>query len=103
MNVQDKIIYEFGSFRLDPVQHILLRDGQIVPLTPKVFETLQMLVENNGQVVDKDQMLQKIWSDTIVEETSLAKNISVLRKVLKENGSVNSCIETIPKRGYRFI
>lgn len=103
MNVQDKIIYEFGSFRLDPVQHILLRDGQIVPLTPKVFETLQILVENNGQVVDKDQMLQKIWSDTIVEETSLAKNISVLRKVLKENGSVNSCIETIPKRGYRFI
>ncbi len=102
MNVQDKPIYEFGSFRLDSAQHILLRDGQIVSLTPKVFETLRVLVENSGQVVDKDELLNKIWSDTIVEETSLAKNISVLRKVLQENGSGQSCIETIPKRGYRF-
>jgi DNA-binding winged helix-turn-helix (wHTH) protein/TolB-like protein/tetratricopeptide (TPR) repeat protein len=102
MKVQDRSIYEFGSFRLDPAQHILLRDGQIVSLTPKVFETLRVLVENGGQVVDKDELLQKIWSDTIVEETSLAKNISVLRKVLSENGSGGSGIETIPKRGYRF-
>jgi DNA-binding winged helix-turn-helix (wHTH) protein/TolB-like protein/lipoprotein NlpI len=102
MNVQDKTIYEFGSFRLDPAQHVLLRDGQIVALTPKVFETLLVLVEKSGQVVDKDELLQKIWSDTFVEESSLAKNISVLRKVLKENGSGKSCIETIPKRGYRF-
>lgn len=101
--MQDKPIYEFGSFRLDSAQHILLRDGQIVSLTPKVFETLRVLVENSGQVVDKDELLQKIWSDTIVEETSLAKNISVLRKILSENGSGESCIETIPKRGYRFM
>lgn len=101
--MHDKTIYEFGSFRLDPAQHILLCEGQIVPLTPKVFETLQVLIENNGQVVDKDLLLQKIWSDTVVEETSLSKNISVLRKVLKENGSGKSWIETIPKRGYRFI
>lgn len=99
--MQDKPIYEFGSFRLDAGQHILLRDGQIVPLTPKVFETLRVLIENYGQVVEKDELLQKVWSDTVVEETSLAKNISVLRKVLNENGS-KSFIETIPKRGYRF-
>jgi DNA-binding winged helix-turn-helix (wHTH) protein/TolB-like protein/lipoprotein NlpI len=102
MNVQNKPIYEFGAFRLDPAQHILLRDEQIVPLTPKVFETLLILVENSGKVVDKDELLQKIWSDTVVEETSLAKNVSVLRKVLNGNGSGQSYIETIPKRGYRF-
>lgn len=102
MNVQNKPIYEFGSFRLDPAQHILLRDGQIVSLTPKVFETLRVLVENRGQVVDKDELLQTVWADTIVEEANLAKNISVLRKVLSDNGSAHSCIETIPKRGYRF-
>lgn len=102
MNVQNKSIYEFGSFRLDPAQHILLRDGQLVSLTPKVFETLRILVESGGQVVEKDELLNKIWSDTIVEEASLAKNISVLRKVLSENGSGESGIETIPKRGYRF-
>jgi DNA-binding winged helix-turn-helix (wHTH) protein/TolB-like protein/tetratricopeptide (TPR) repeat protein len=102
MNVQNKSIYQFGSFQLDPAQHILLRDGQIVPLTPKVFETLKVLIESNGQVVDKDELLQKVWSDTVVEESSLAKNISVLRKVLNENESGKSYIETIPKRGYRF-
>jgi DNA-binding winged helix-turn-helix (wHTH) protein/TolB-like protein/Tfp pilus assembly protein PilF len=102
MNAQDKTIYEFDSFRLDTTQHVLLRAGQIVPLTPKVFETLRVLIESNGQVVEKDELLQKVWSDTIVEETSLAKNISVLRKILSENGSGESYIETIPKRGYRF-
>src|SRR5215213_3006202 len=102
MNVQDKPVYEFGAFRLDPAQFVLLRGSEIVPLTPKVFETLKILVENSGQVVEKDDLLQKIWSDTVVEEASLAKNISVLRKVLSENGSGKSYIETIPKRGYRF-
>src|SRR5215204_2940203 len=102
MSVREKSVYEFGSFRLDPAQFVLLRGGKIVPLTPKVFETLKILVENNGQVVEKDELLQKIWSDTVVEEASLAKNISVLRKVLSENGSKKSYIETIPKRGYRF-
>ncbi|HEY8559169.1 MAG TPA: winged helix-turn-helix domain-containing protein [Pyrinomonadaceae bacterium] len=102
MNVHVKTVYEFGSFRLDPAQFVLLREGCVVPLTPKVFETLKILVENRGQIVEKDELLQKIWSDTIVEEASLAKNISVLRKVLSENGSGKSYIETVPKRGYRF-
>ena len=103
MNALNRHIYEFGSFRLDPAEHILLRDGQIVPLTPKVFETLLVLVENNGHLVDKDELMQKVWSDSFVEEASLAKNISVLRKVLSENDSGGAFIETIPKRGYRFM
>jgi TolB-like protein/DNA-binding winged helix-turn-helix (wHTH) protein len=103
MNAQNNHIYEFGSFRLDSAQHILLREGQIVPLTPKVFETLLLLVENKGQVVDKDELMQKVWSDSFVEEANLAKNISILRKVLSENDSGGAFIETIPKRGYRFI
>ncbi len=103
MNAQNMHIYEFGSYRLDPAQHILLHDGEIVPLTPKVFETLLVLVQNNGQVVDKDEFLHKVWSDAIVEEASLAKNVSLLRKVLSENNSGGSFIETVPKRGYRFI
>lgn len=102
MSASEKHFYEFDCFRLDPAQHVLLRDGQIVPLTPKVFETLLVLVENGGQVVDKDALLQKVWSDAFVEETNLTKNISILRKVLSENNSVGSFIETIPKRGYRF-
>lgn len=102
MRVKEKSIYEFDNFRLDTAQHILFCDRQIVPLTPKVFETLRVLVEKDGQVVEKDELLEKIWSDTIVEEASLAKNISVLRKVFKENNSEKTFIETIPKRGYRF-
>lgn len=103
MNRQHNHFYEFGAFRLDPSEHILLRDGQHVPLTPKVFETLLILVENNGHVVDKDELLRKVWPDSFVEETSLAKNVSVLRKVLSESDSEQLYIETIPKHGYRFI
>ncbi len=95
--------YGFDCFRLDPTEHILLRDGQIVPLTPKVFETLLVLVEKNGHVVNKDELLRQVWSDTFVEETNLTKNISILRKVLGENDLCKAYIETIPKRGYRFI
>jgi Tol biopolymer transport system component/DNA-binding winged helix-turn-helix (wHTH) protein len=95
--------YEFGPFRLDAAEHIVLRDGQIIPLTPKVFETLLVLVENSGHVVDKDELLQKVWSDTFVEETNLTKNISILRKILSDGDAGKSFIETIPKRGYRFV
>lgn len=103
MNRQHNHFYEFGAFRLNPAEHILLRNGQHIPLTPKVFETLLVLIENNGHVVDKDELLKQVWPDSFVEEASLAKNISVLRKILCESGSEHLYIETIPKRGYRFI
>lgn len=103
MGSSDKRFYEFGPFRLDAAEHIVLRDGQFIPLTPKVFETLLVLVENSGHVVDKDELLQKVWSDTFVEETNLTKNISILRKILSDGDAGKSFIETIPKRGYRFV
>jgi DNA-binding winged helix-turn-helix (wHTH) protein len=79
MKQSDKHFYEFGPFRLDTAERLLLRDGQHVPLTPKAFETLLILVENCGRVIDKDELLKKVWPDTFVEEVNLAKNVSYLR------------------------
>ena len=76
MQHKTKHIYEFGPFRLDPAEHVLLRDGQLVPLTPKAFETLLVLVESSGHVVEKDELMKKVWPNTFVEEVNLAKNIS---------------------------
>ena len=103
MGASDKRSYEFGSFRLDAAEYVLLRDGKIVPLTPKVFETLLVLLENSGHVVGKDELYKQVWQDAFVEETNLTKNISILRKILSEGDSEKSFIETVPKRGYRFV
>src|SRR5215813_82173 len=94
-------IYEFGEFRLDVANKALLRNGISVNLTPKVFDTLQLLVERAGQLVEKDEFVQKLWPGTFVEDAALAENISRLRRALGENGS-QSWIITVPKRGYRF-
>src|SRR5215471_4770698 len=102
MTQADKHFYEFGPFRLDTAERLLLRDGQHVPLTPKAFETLIILVENSGRVIEKDELLKKVWPDTFVEEVNLAKNVSYLRKILG-NEEAAQYIETIPKRGYRFV
>lgn len=103
MRSSDRRSYEFGSFRLDAAEHVLLRDGQIIPVSPKVFETLLVLVENSGHVVDKDELYKQVWQDAFVEETNLTKNISILRKILSEGDAERSFIETVPKRGYRFV
>src|SRR5258705_6629032 len=92
-------IYEFGPFRLDAANRLLYRDGQIVPLPPKVVDTLLVLVENVGSVVDKETLLSRVWPDAFVDENNLAHNISVLRRAM---GNGDSPIETIPKRGYRL-
>ena len=102
MNQQVRHFYEFGPFHLELSDRMLLRDGQFVPLTPKTFETLRVLVESGGRVLDKEELLQKIWPDTFVEEVSLAKKISILRKTLGED-LAHPYIETIPRRGYRFV
>jgi Tol biopolymer transport system component/DNA-binding winged helix-turn-helix (wHTH) protein len=96
-------LYEFGEFRLDLERNLLLHDDEIVPLTHKALETLAVLVENNGRIVEKDELIQKVWQDTFVEEGSLTRNISTLRKVLGEEPGANRYIETIPRRGYRFV
>jgi DNA-binding winged helix-turn-helix (wHTH) protein/tetratricopeptide (TPR) repeat protein len=101
MGHQPKRIYEFGSCRLDAAERLLLRDGEVVPLQPKVFDMLLALVERHGRLVEKDELMRVVWPDAIVEEANLANNISILRKALGENGQ--HFIETAPKRGYRFV
>src|ERR687887_1575061 len=95
-------VYEFGPFRLDVTDRLLLRDEEHIPLTPKAFETLLALVEHGGHIIDKDELMKKVWPNTFVEEVNLAKNVSSLRKILGEDQSEHY-IETIPKRGYRFV
>ena len=84
--MQNKPIYEFSSFRFDLAQQILSRDGQSLPLTPKVFETLRVLIENNGNVVDKDELLQNLGGHRLSKTQVFFEKLSVLRKVLKETG-----------------
>ncbi|HEX8071477.1 MAG TPA: winged helix-turn-helix domain-containing protein [Pyrinomonadaceae bacterium] len=96
-------LYEFGPFRLDATDRRLLREGAPIPLTPKVFDTLLALVEAGGRVVGKDELMQALWPDTYVEENSLTQNISVLRKALGEETTARRYIETVPRRGYRFV
>src|SRR4051812_33473429 len=97
-----KHLYEFGGFQLDAGERVLRRAGQPVQLTPKALDTLLALVERNGHVVAKDELMQRLWPDSFVEEGNLAFNISVLRKALAEGGGETQFIETVPKRGYRF-
>src|SRR5262245_11229036 len=94
--------YEFGPFRLDPSERQLLRAGQIMPLTPKVFDTLLLFVENNNLLLTKDEMIGQLWPDSFVEESNLAQNVSMLRRALGEQPDGKPYIETVPKRGYRF-
>src|SRR5262245_10101374 len=103
MSLQTKRIYEFGPFRLDAVEHLLLRNGESVPLTPKAFDLLLALVERHGHLVEKDELLKKVWPDSIVEEANLASNISQLRKALGDGENGQRFIETAPKRGYRLV
>jgi DNA-binding winged helix-turn-helix (wHTH) protein/Tfp pilus assembly protein PilF len=103
MNSSESAVYEFGGFRLDSAKRLLMRDGEPVPLTPKVFETLLHLVEHKGQLVEKDQLIRVIWPDTVVEENNLNQNISTLRRLLGESPGENRYIVTIPGRGYRFV
>ena len=96
-------IYEFGRFRLDRAERTLRRGGEPVPLTPKVFGILLALVENNGRVVEKDELMRQVWPDSFVEEGNLTQNISVLRKALGETTDGKPYIETVARRGYRFV
>jgi DNA-binding winged helix-turn-helix (wHTH) protein/Tol biopolymer transport system component len=93
-------IYEFGPFRLEPAERKLLRDGEAIALTPKVFDMLVMLVRNSGHLLDKDELMRSLWPDSFVEEGNLPNNIFVLRKAL---GNDHEFIETVPTRGYRFV
>lgn len=95
--------YEFGPFVLDPAEHTLLRYGEPVPLRPKVFDVLLVLVKNSGHLVEKDELMSAVWPGQFVEEGNLNKTISMLRQALGESTEGNHFIETVPKRGYRFV
>ncbi|MBS1793606.1 MAG: winged helix-turn-helix domain-containing protein [Acidobacteria bacterium] len=95
--------YEFANFRLDRSQKVLLRDGRPVPLTPKVFDTLEFFLENAGKLLEKEDLIQKIWQDRFVEESNLTSNIKMIRKALGDDAAHPRFIETVPRRGYRFI
>jgi TolB-like protein/DNA-binding winged helix-turn-helix (wHTH) protein/Flp pilus assembly protein TadD len=104
MSRPEKVIYEFGPFRFDSAQHLLFRKGEVISLAPKAVETLVVLVENHGQLVEKEDLMKAVWPDTFVEEANLTVHISALRKVFQDeaNGG-SSYIETVPRRGYRFV
>ena len=103
MPLAHKNLFEFGRFRVDTGQRLLFCDGEVVPLAPKAFDTLLALVESQGAVLLKDELLKKVWPDTFVEEGNLTQNISMLRRVLEEGSDGQQYIQTIPKRGYRFV
>jgi TolB-like protein/DNA-binding winged helix-turn-helix (wHTH) protein/lipoprotein NlpI len=103
MAQQNRRFYEFGGFRLDAANRLLLREGRVVPLKPKVIETLLVLVERRGEVLGKDALMGLLWPEQFVEESNLTQNIYVLRKTLGETPGAPEFIETIPRRGYRFI
>jgi DNA-binding winged helix-turn-helix (wHTH) protein/tetratricopeptide (TPR) repeat protein len=96
-------VYEFKGFRLDGAQRRLLRDGRPIQLKSKIFDLLLYLVERQGQLVEKEQLMREIWADTIVEENNITVSMSLLRKILGEDRQGRQFIETIPRRGYRFV
>jgi len=98
MSRPGKRFYSFDAFRVDPVERLLFKEDREVPLTPKVFDTLLVLLENSSHVLTKQELMQQVWPDSFVEENNLAQNISILRKALGEQ-----YIQTVPKRGYRFV
>jgi DNA-binding winged helix-turn-helix (wHTH) protein len=95
--------YNFDNFELDPVRRVLSKGGNPIALKPKVFETLLVLVLNSGRVMDKDELMQQVWPDTVVEEVNLAHNISVIRKALGQRSDENRFVITVPGRGYGFV
>jgi len=103
MSLETQVIYEFDNFRLNPANHSLLCRGKAVPLTPKSFEILVTLIERQGMLVTKDELMKKIWPDSFVEEANLTVNVSALRKAFGDTAEHQQFIETVPKHGYRFI
>jgi TolB-like protein/Flp pilus assembly protein TadD len=95
--------FAFAGFRLDAAEKVLYRKDQPVPLTPKAVETLLTLVERHGRLVTKEELIRCVWPDTFVEENNLAQNVSTLRRVLGEGDGGRPLIETVPRRGYRFV
>src|SRR5262245_5096271 len=102
MSRKARQFYQFGPFRIDVAERLLQLEGENVTLTPKAFDLLLLLVENQGHLLEKDDLMKTLWPDTFVEEANLSNNVSQLRKVLSAD-STHQYIETVPRRGYRFV
>ena len=103
MSKSESHLYEFGEFQLDATRRILLRRGESVAIAPKVYEVLLVLVETAGQSLCKDELLRRVWPDTVVEESNLTVSVSALRKVLGEGRGEHQFIATLPGIGYQFV
>ena len=96
-------IYSFGPFHLDLTQQVLQRDGKSLPLKPKVFDVLAVLVQNSGRLICKEELMKQVWTDSFVEEGNLAVCIFEIRRALGSRKNGQRYIETVPRRGYRFV
>ena len=103
MNNDDKRAYAFGPFRLDLSERILLRAGRPIPLAPKTYDFLRVLVERSGRIVTKEELMKWLWPGTFVEESNLTQHVFTLRKALGKDELGREFIETLPRRGYRFV
>src|SRR3954471_7932297 len=99
----DGMVFRFGPFELDVDDRRLTKSGETVPLRGKVFDTLCILVENHGRLVRKDDLMQRLWPDSVAEDNNLDHNISKLRRALRDGTTGQKFIETVPRQGYRFI
>lgn len=95
--------FEFGDFRLIPREGLLLRNDEPIPMAPKVLETLIFLIERRGRLVEKSELMDQVWADCFVEENALSKSVWSIRNALGEDPKNPRFIQTVPKRGYRFI
>lgn len=95
--------YSFGQFTIDRANRIVVRDGETVALTAKVFDILAVLAENPGRLLEKDELIERVWPGTYIEEGNLARNVSTLRRALGDDSKPHKFIETVPGRGYRFV
>src|SRR5436189_5732768 len=103
MRALEDQVFTFGEFTLAPKERLFLRGQQPVPLTPKAFDVLVVLLRRSGHLVSKDDLLREVWPDTFVEEVNLTVNVSTLRKVLDQGRNGTGMIQTVPTRGYRFV
>ena len=103
MTKETKHLYQFGPFVLDPGERLLRHGAARMELPPRAFDALLVLVENNGRLLEKDALMRTVWRDTVVEENNLSQVVYLLRKALRDGEDGNRYIETVPKRGYRFV
>ena len=100
MSMKTNNFYDFADFRIDEKERVLIAAGEVIPLAPKVFDTLFSIVKRQGSIISKDELMEEVWADSFVEEGNLTQNIYTLRQTL---GKKNKFIETVPRRGYRFV